>query len=436
MGFPDIHKIVIVTCLIPLIFCYSLEHQSAYKIPSDFYNFWSALFQKNPLNTNQIAPKGFEPTRPFLLPKHAQKMQPSQSNYPVTVPNLGENKLYDDPASAGFIKVQAQKYKPQPNLVKSKSDLFEMELENSINKPVYSKKQLAESEIANTKLSRSSKYLLSQKSKKMKIHQYGLAKKTKQSKSGKIKLLHKHLLNYQNAQYVIKVRVGSRKKKFKFILDTGSTTILLITNKCKTHGCQEHRSYIPNKKAKEMAIKSVVESSDLTTLSDVTTHKISYAQGYVKYRTMIDDFYIGALKITKQSFGGVVSEKSVFENADYDGLIGQAYKQLGVPPGITPIFDNVIKQKKLKDNVFGLYIARDGHKSSRFWLGGVNMDYILDGKESNIVYHDVIKKSWWTLKLDAVLIDGEDTGLCKTGNCKFFNFLNKKFMISIKTVQS
>ena len=126
---------------------------------------------------------------------------------------------------------------------------------------------------------------------------------------------------------------------------------------------------------------------------------------------MIDDFYMGELKIRKQTFGGVIHEHSVFDNADYDGLIGLAYHQLGVPPGIHPLFDSVVEQKKLKHNVFALYISRNEKYASRFWLGGVNKDYMFDHRV--LYYHKVIKKSWWTLKLDKVLINGKDTGLCR-----------------------
>lgn len=208
--------------------------------------------------------------------------------------------------------------------------------------------------------------------------------------------------------------VGKKKNTFKFILDTGSTTLLLITDKCMSKGCQEHKSYHASKKAQKLAIKSLTEASTEKAISSMTTHKISYAQGFVKYETLIDNFWIGQLLVKGQTFGGVVKEHSVFEQADYDGLVGFSYAALGVPPGITPIFNNVIKQDKLERNIFSLFISREGHKSSRFWLGGVNLDYVKDGNKDNIMWHDVIKKTWWTLKLDQVLIGNEDSGLCSS----------------------
>jgi len=61
--------------------------------------------------------------------------------------------------------------------------------------------------------------------------------------------------------------------------------------------------------------------------------------------------------------------------------------------------------------MFALYISRNEPKSSRFWLGGVNMDYI---KEKEITdWHPVVYKAWYSLSLDKVLLNGKDTGLCK-----------------------
>jgi hypothetical protein len=164
----------------------------------------------------------------------------------------------------------------------------------------------------------------------------------------------------------------------------------------------------------------LTQSSAVNAISSLHVHKISYAQGFVKYQTLIDNFWIGNLEITAQTFGGVVKEKSVFENADYDGLVGFSYKALGVPPGIMPIFNNVIKQGKLRKNVFSLFISRKGHKSSRFWLGGVNLQYIKNADPKQITWHNVVKKTWWTLKLDKVYIGKKDTGLCSPTYSIFF----------------
>lgn len=138
--------------------------------------------------------------------------------------------------------------------------------------------------------------------------------------------------------------------------------------------------------------------------------------GYIKYQTLVNTFYFGSnLSVTNQTFGGVVDEKGVFDNALFDGIVGFSYKALGTPPGITPIFNNVMKQKKLQNNIFALFVARNSRHESKFWLGGINLQYIKNADQNQITWHKVIERTWWTLKLDKVLIDGVDSGLCKEG---------------------
>lgn len=171
-----------------------------------------------------------------------------------------------------------------------------------------------------------------------------------------------------------------------------------------------------------MLIKRLTKANNLTALSMLKgLHKITYASGYVKYDILEDDFFIGNMKISKQTFGGVAKENNVFNSANYDGLVGFSYAALGVPPGITPIFNNVMTQKKLNKNVFSLFISRNGFNSSRFWLGGVNQQYIKQADPKNINWHTVIKKTWWTLKLDKVLIGKHDSGLCSSDRNASFN---------------
>lgn len=231
-------------------------------------------------------------------------------------------------------------------------------------------------------------------------------------KSGQIIREPNRLSNYSNSQYILRMGVGKKSKPFKFILDTGSTTLLLITNKCFSKGCLEHNSYKQGHKSTKISTEVLADDNTVEAISALNLHTIKYAEGYVKYETLVDDFWVGKFLIEGQSFGGVVKEREVFEGASYDGLVGLAYAGLGVPPGMKPLFDNIIEQMKLERNIFALYISRKGYKSSRFWLGGVNLQYIKDADQNKINWHPVIKKKWWTLKLDQVLVDGKDSGLC------------------------
>jgi len=70
------------------------------------------------------------------------------------------------------------------------------------------------------------------------------------AKDGKIIRTSNTYFNYGNAQYLIKLGIGNPNHKYKFILDTGSTTLLLITSKCTKKACLEHKPYNPSQKSK------------------------------------------------------------------------------------------------------------------------------------------------------------------------------------------
>lgn len=61
------------------------------------------------------------------------------------------------------------------------------------------------------------------------------------------------------------------------------------------------------------------------------------------------------IKIKNQKFGNVEEEKDIF-NGDFEAIIGLAYPALA-EPGVTPVFDNMIGQHLLKNNMFAFYLG-------------------------------------------------------------------------------
>jgi hypothetical protein len=235
--------------------------------------------------------------------------------------------------------------------------------------------------------------------------------RTETGSDGRIIRSPKTILNVHNVQYLIRVAVGKPDNFFKVILDTGSTNNLLISKKCQTSGCKEHKQWEPTSDSNAgPAPRLLAKSADG---EDLATDHIIFGSGSVDIEYMTDTWWLSGLKVENQTFGAVVNEEDVFEDSAFDGLLGIAYPGLSAGnPGSKPIFDNVIEQKLLKKNVFSLYISRSSKDSSRFWLGGVNEKYIKGYPNHQINYHSVIIKSWWTLKLDKILVNGQDTGLC------------------------
>jgi cathepsin D len=199
--------------------------------------------------------------------------------------------------------------------------------------------------------------------------------------------------NYFNTQYTVNMGVGHPGDGFSFILDTGSGTTLLNERRCKTRGCKTRKSFDSKSSPHYSPFGKII--------------KIAYAKGGVTIELAKDHFYFEDLEIPNQEFGVILNEDGLFQSASYDGIIGFSYPALS--DNTKPFFDRVIEMRVLPADVFSLYMSRDEnfHKSQLF-LGGWDETLML----GPIHYHPVVKKTWWTVSLDKVLLNGIDSGLC------------------------
>ena len=79
-----------------------------------------------------------------------------------------------------------------------------------------------------------------------------------------------------------------------------------------------------------------------------------------------------------------------------------------------PLFDNIMKQKKIKRNIFSFYFDTTlGSDESKFILGGVDERLITE----SVKYFPVIDKYYWTIEGKKILVNKNDLGICSYG-CK------------------
>lgn len=102
----------------------------------------------------------------------------------------------------------------------------------------------------------------------------------------------------------------------------------------------------------------------------------------------------------------------MFAEAGFDGIVGLAYPTMAAY-NFNPMFDNIIKQKRLDKNIFSFYFSRnDGSKTSELTLGGWDAEHF-DGE---LNFHPVTDKYYWLLTAENILVGGKDIGLCKGKN--------------------
>lgn len=83
--------------------------------------------------------------------------------------------------------------------------------------------------------------------------------------------------------------------------------------------------------------------------------------------------------------------------------------------GLYPLFDNIIRQKKLNNNIFSFYFDnKNNSKTSTLVLGGVD-DALY---EPPLIYFPVVNKFYWTIQASKILVGGKEVdGVCTNG-CK------------------
>lgn len=78
-----------------------------------------------------------------------------------------------------------------------------------------------------------------------------------------------------------------------------------------------------------------------------------------------------------------------------------------------PIFDMMMEQDVLKENIFSFYMAMNGEDQSELLFGG----YDTSKFTGEIQWHDVIDQLFWSLKLDDIKYNGTNLNICKDKTC-------------------
>lgn len=205
--------------------------------------------------------------------------------------------------------------------------------------------------------------------------------------------------NYKNTQYVGVIQIGDPPQEIPVIFDTGSGNLWVTSSLCKAFSCTNHISYSRAKSNKFKKIGLGVQ--------------VTFGTGVVSGEINEDQFKVGNLEIPKQKFGEILDESGdVFQAGKFSGILGLAYPEMAAY-GLTPVFDSIINDKLLKNNIITFYYTFDENADGQITLG-----FIDDTKYSGpLKYYDVVDKYYWTLKLDDIKYDGKSLNLCNSG-CK------------------
>ncbi|XP_045312303.1 renin isoform X2 [Leopardus geoffroyi] len=206
------------------------------------------------------------------------------------------------------------------------------------------------------------------------------------------------LTNYLDTQYYGEIGIGTPPQTFKVIFDTGSANLWVPSTKCSPlyTACEIHSLYDSS------------ESSSY--MENGTAFTIHYGSGKVKGFLSQDEVTVGGITVT-QTFGEVTELPLIpFMLAKFDGILGMGFPAQAVG-GVTPVFDHILSQGVLKEDVFSVYYSRNSHLlGGEVVLGGSDPQYY----QGNFHYVSISKTGSWQIKMKGVSVRSA-TVVCEEG---------------------
>jgi len=141
---------------------------------------------------------------------------------------------------------------------------------------------------------------------------------------------------------------------------------------------------------------------------------VQFGTGSIEGFLAQDTFTLGPVRVHKQTFGQITrSQGSVFITGKFDGILGLSFPSLSAH-SYTPVFDSIIKQKLLKNNMFSFYYSLLPKQNSAIALGRP-MKSMYTG---DIQWIGVSKPFYWEVELVDIEYGGESLNVCPNAPCK------------------
>ncbi|KAF4072302.1 hypothetical protein AMELA_G00261550 [Ameiurus melas] len=125
---------------------------------------------------------------------------------------------------------------------------------------------------------------------------------------------------------------------------------------------------------------------------------------------MTNDADVGGISVQNQIFGLSKTEAPFMAIMKADGILGLAYKSLS-SDGATPIFDNMMSQNLVSQDLFSVYLS-NGQQGSEVLFGEIDTSYYT----GSISWIPLSSESYYQITMDSVSINGQ-TIAC-SGGCQ------------------
>uniref|UniRef100_A0A8C0H7U4 pepsin A n=1 Tax=Chelonoidis abingdonii TaxID=106734 RepID=A0A8C0H7U4_CHEAB len=206
------------------------------------------------------------------------------------------------------------------------------------------------------------------------------------------------LTNYMDVDYYGTISIGTPAQDFTVVFDTGSSNLWVPSVYCSSAACTNHNRFNPS------------DSSTYEATSQ--TLSIQYGNGSMTGILAYDTVQVGGIADTNQIFGLSETEPgSTFYYAPFDGILGLAFPSIA-SSGATPIFDNMMNEGLVSQDLFSVYLNSDEQSGSFVTFGSINSSYY----SGSLNWIPLSSETYWEITMNSITIDGE-TIAC-SGGCQ------------------
>ncbi|NWV06164.1 RENI protein, partial [Ptilonorhynchus violaceus] len=207
------------------------------------------------------------------------------------------------------------------------------------------------------------------------------------------------LTNYLDTQYFGEISIGPPPQTFKVVFDTGSANLWVPSYKCSPlySACVSHSRYDSSKSR--------------TYIANGTGFAIRYGTGSVKGVLSQDIVMVSDIPIVQVFAEATALPAFPFIFARFDGVLGMGYPSQAID-GITPVFDRILAQQILREDVFSVYYSRNAPRKAggEIILGGSDPAYYT----GDFHYLNVSRSGFWQISMKGVSV-GAELLFCREG---------------------
>jgi len=213
------------------------------------------------------------------------------------------------------------------------------------------------------------------------------------------------------SEYYGKVSIGNPPQDFVVVFDTGSGNLLLPSKQCADEACKSHKRFDASLSTSAVDVafadspdKAVDKGGD----RDVVT--ITFGTGEISGVFIKDTICIGTICTHGDFVAATEESDEPFSLVPFDGIFGLSLPQMSEGPHFN-IFDCMIRDKVLKENMFAVFFGASDTEESEISFG----EYKKSRMASDLFWVPVSNPGYWQVEMQDIAVSNVRMNLCGDG---------------------